>query len=270
MRLKDWHKGLIISFFALVISTLGIQASDELRGISSRMLSGGLANTSDTCGKDSVLVMSEGRSLCFDIYEASPSKKCVYGNPKSEQETLINLAETACVAESKASVVPWRFVTYTQAQQFCARSGKRLPTNNEWYKNALSTIDPNVCLEKNSLLETGANNCYTQNGISDMVGNVWEWMEETITDGLHAGRELPVSGYVGLVDGAGIVLETKIDYDLAFSSDYAWINKEGTRGILRGGFYGSGSDGGVFSQNLSVSLNFTAPGVGFRCVRDLY
>lgn len=268
MKLKDWPRGLLIGFFALVLSTLGIQASDEFRGISSS-LSGTVLNSSESCGVGEVLVVVDGRSLCFDIYEASPNDECLYADPKSGQETVFNLAQSDCQAESKAAVLPWRFVTYTQAQQLCARSGKRLPTNNEWYKNALSIVDPVACFNNNSLQSTGANNCLTQNGISDLIGNVWEWMEDIVVDGSYEGRALPASGYVGLVDNAGVVLETKTEPDPGFALDYAWINQEGTRGFLRGGFYGSGSDGGIFSQNLTIPLNFAATGVGFRCVRDL-
>ncbi len=268
MSLKDWPKGLLIGFSALVISTLGIQASDEFRGISSSM-SGALGNSGDHCSTNEVLVVVEGKALCFDVYEASPNDECLYANPASGQETIFNIAKSNCLAESKAAVLPWRFVTYTQAQQLCARSGKRLPTNNEWYKNALSVVDPDLCFSANLLQLTGVNNCLTQNGISDLVGNVWEWMEDVVTDGSYAGRALPDSGYVGLVDSAGIVLETKTEPDPAFASDYAWITQGGTRGILRGGFYGSGSDGGIFSQNITTPLDFAATGVGFRCVRDL-
>lgn len=269
MKLKDWHKGLIVGLCALIISTLGIQASDELQGISSRFLSGAVENSRSVCEAGTVLIVVEGQSLCLDAYEAGVGTGCVFKDPQSEQETLVNLAEAKCFPESKSNVLPWRFVTYTQAQQLCARSGKRLPTNNEWYKSALALSNPEDCLVANSLATTGVNNCVTTNGVFDLVGNVWEWVEDTVTDGKYNDRALPDSGYVSLVDSAGVVLESKVEPDPAFASDYAWINKEGTRGILRGGFYGSAGDGGIFAQNLSVPLNFAATGVGFRCIRDL-
>ena len=43
----------------------------------------------------------------------------------------------------------------------------------------------------------------------------------------------------------------------------------GVRGMIRGGFYGSGEDAGIFAQNMSVALDSRTAGIGFRCVKDL-
>jgi hypothetical protein len=269
MKNKVWLKSFLIGLSALVITTLGIQASDEFGGISSS-LSGGAINSENVCDTDSVLVVVDSHTVCIDRYEASPSSDCLYTNPQSEQETIVNLAQSDCKAESKEKVLPWRFISHTQAQQMCARSGKRLLNNLEWYKNALSISNINSCFDNNMLQITGYSNCKSENDISDLIGNVWEWTEEIVVDGKWGDRILPDSGYVKLVDNSGIVIETSSDPDKAFSSDYAWMEKEGVTGILRGGFYGTGiEDGGLFSQNLNIPLNFAGAGVGFRCVRDV-
>ncbi len=259
---------MLIGLAAVVISTLGIQASDELSGVSSK-LSSSVIGSNSVCDSGSVLFISEGRSVCIDIYEASPSNECSYSTPQSEQETTFNLAQPNCRAASKESAEPWRFVTYTEAKQLCARSGKRLIANNEWYENALSISSPESCFVNDSLQLTGANKCLSQNGVSDLVGNVWEWMSEVVTEGQVNERNLPDSGYISLVDDIGLVLETTTEPSEKFGSDYAWINGEGVRGILRGGFYGSKDDGGIFSQNITIPLSFASAGVGFRCVKDL-
>lgn len=269
MILANWPRAASIGLGALVLSTLAIQASDELQGISSNYLSGSVVNSGKVCDADSVLVAIDQKQLCIDSYEASPSADCIYLDPQSEQDTLVNVATPDCIAKSQADVLPWRYVTYTQAKQLCARTGKRLLTNKEWYQNALSISDSEACLATGVLTKTGSNTCSSHDGIHDLIGNVWEWTEENVTDGIYENRTLPESGYVSLVDGAGIVIETAAEPDTAFQKDYAWVDKEGVRGILRGGFYGSGEDGGIFAQNLSVPLNFATAGVGFRCVRDI-
>jgi hypothetical protein len=94
-------------------------------------------------------------------------------------------------------------------------------------------------------------------------------MGDTVIEGRVTGRYVPKAGYVDLVDDAGLVLRTSNTPVADFGSDYAWTEQIGVRGILRGGFYQSGSDGGLFSQNLAVPLDFQAVGVGFRCVQDV-
>lgn len=268
--LLQWRKSLIIIIGALVISTLGIQASDEFSGISSR-LSGLVIEADGGCGKFAIPILFGSHTICMDTYEASPSSDCPYEATNSEIETQANLAVGACKAISVSEVVPWRFVTYTQAQQLCARDRKRLPTNEEWYKVAIGLGDTSSCFKSKGSepSKTGQSLCVTPTGIHDLVGNVWEWSNDVLTDGVYKERELPPSGYVKLVDGEGVVIETTNTPDKNFGEDYAQVNEIGVKGILRGGFYGSGSDGGIFAQNLSVPLDFTAVGVGFRCVRDL-
>lgn len=269
MKSKVWLKSFLIGLSALVITTLGIQASDEFKGISSG-LSGGAINSQNVCDADSVLVVVDNHTVCIDRYEASPSSDCLYANPESDQETIVNLTHPDCRAESKEGVLPWRFISHTQAQQMCARSGKRLLNNLEWYKNALSISDINSCFSDKKLQITGRNKCLSENGISDLIGNVWEWTEEIVIEGKWGDRDLPDSGYVKLVDNSGIVIETSSGPDKAFYSDYAWIKNDGVTGVLRGGFYGTGiADGGLFSQNINIPLNFAGIGVGFRCVKDV-
>ena len=102
-----------------------------------------------------------------------------------------------------------------------------------------------------------------------MVGNVWEWVDGEVQNGSYNERQLPPSGYVSLVDSNGIVIETEPLGSLEYGKDYALTNQTGIFGVIRGGFYGSGEDAGLFAQNLSVPLDLKAVGVGFRCVRDI-
>ncbi len=266
--MKALRKSVLIGVGALIISTLGIQASDQLTGISGR-LSGLVIESQGVCGAHELPILFGSHSICMDVYEASPTISCPAISIQSEVDTQINVGTTVCQAQTMPGLEPWKYITYTQAQQLCARAGKRLPTNEEWYKVALGQSDTNTCFSNTTSALTGASNCVTSTGIHDVVGNVWEWMSDTTNNGTYKDRSLPSSGYVTLVDGEGVVLATDTNPDSNFGEDYAWVNPTGVQGIIRGGFYGSGDDGGIFSQNLAIPLNFSAVGVGFRCVRDI-
>ena len=260
----------VIGLAAVALSTLGLAASDEFNGISSRLMSS-LGEVETMCASGTVLVAYGTHAVCMDIYEAAPGDKCLYQDPQSEIETEVNVANGKCEAVSAVGRMPWRYISYTEAAQLCARSGKRLPTNNEWYKVALGLADLDSCVLRDRTPRPGsASDCVTSFGVANMVGNVWEWVVETVESSSYNERSLPSSGYVTLVDESGIVLETDLVGDASFGNDYATVGASGVYGILRGGFYGSGEDGGIFSQNLAAPLNLTAVGVGFRCVSDVW
>jgi hypothetical protein len=267
--LRRFRKSFLVGLAAVVLSTLGIQASDEINGVSGRM-SGLLSDSTTVCEEGAVQILLGEQAICMDVYEASPSKNCPYFNPQNELETETNIIKGQCNAVSVAGAKPWRFINYTEASQVCARTGKRLPTNEEWYRVALGLAEPDSCIPSNaSLNNTGANTCVTPTGVYDLVGNVWEWSRDISKNGTYKEQVLPESGYVTLVDDVGVVLQTSSLPDVSFGNDYASVSREGTRGFLRGGFYGSGEDGGIFAQNISVPLDLAAVGVGFRCVRDI-
>ncbi|MBY0310045.1 formylglycine-generating enzyme family protein [Patescibacteria group bacterium] len=266
---RNWHKGLLIGLGAFVLSTVGIQASDMANGISGKLM-GSAVTSSGPCNEHEVLLRFGAYALCIDSYEASPAHTCPYRSATGDSATVSNVETPACVPVSQPGQEPWRFVSYTEATQLCARAGKRLPTAQEWYRVAVGQADTESCvLDATSPALTGSANCVSPLGVHDLVGNVWEWMGDTVSDGMIEGRHVPMSGYVELVDDGGVVLKTSNQPVPAFGDDYAWVQHEGVRGMLRGGFYTSGSDGGVFAQNMSVALDFAAAGVGFRCVRDV-
>lgn len=267
--MKKWHKTTLVVIGAVVFSTVAIQASDMLRNIDTK-LTGLVIESSGPCGEGAVLINLGSGPLCVDIYEASANGECPVKSPDTQTETQENINAYECTATSKQSVTPWRYVSLSQAQQLCARSGKRLPTNDEWYGIAVSMGTQEGCVtDSQNPSVTGSGQCVTQSGVYDMVGNLWEWIDAEVFDGQYNQRPLPESGYVYVVDSNGVVIETSPEAVEEYGDDYATTKLTGVRGVLRGGFYGSGEDAGIYAQNISASLDSKLPGVGFRCVRSI-
>lgn len=265
------QKSALIGIGALLLSTVAIQASDLVRGVNGNLV-GMVSESTSVCGEGATQILLGSHSICVDVFEASASSNCPHANPQSSVETQNNANSPECIPVSKPEVVPWRFVSLTQAQQLCARAGKRLPSSEEWYKVVSGFIDDGSCNLNGgtSPKNAGVSSCVTQSGVHDLIGNVWEWVDEEVTYGTFNERTLPQSGYVTLVDSQGVVVETSSEVGSAeYGNDYAWTSSEGVHGMIRGGFYGSGEDGGIFSQNMSVPLDFRTTGVGFRCVKDV-
>jgi len=225
-------------------------------------------------------VSDSGGGFCVDKYEESTSKQCTYSDPQNKQQTDGNLNLSDCLPVSVSGAIPWRNIAQSQAELACRRAGKRLPTNKEWYYASLGTPDKNSNWGANdcNVNNAGANGpdpagshsaCVSPAGAYDMIGNVWEWVSETIYRGQYNGKELPGEGYVSSIDSDGMVLETDFNNpDAAFFNDYFWVNKEETRGIFRGGFWGNQSDAGQYAVNAIVPPSFVGNAVGFRCVKE--
>jgi formylglycine-generating enzyme required for sulfatase activity len=267
--MKKWRKGLLIGLAAVGLSTLGIQASDVLRGLESNML-GSVIDSGGPCGPHAEQLLLGGRTLCIDTYEASPGDTCPHTAVSGQTDTANNVISQSCIPVTEPEREPWRYVSLTEAQQLCARTGKRLPTNEEWYKAVSGITNIGACVtDGDEPLLTGQAGCIAPLGTHDLVGNVWEWLDEEVTDGAYNQRSMPSSGYVIGVDTDGVVSATADQADSTFGDDYAWTNNDGVRAMIRGGFYGSGSDAGIYALNSAVDTNFRAVGVGFRCVKDL-
>lgn len=264
-----WKKTFFVAVVAIMISTLGIEASDLLRGNAGRLTGTALLGQTGPCGVHETLVRFGGYALCVDTYEASPGSSCVNQQVDNEIQSNDNFYTPGCKVITAPNSKPWRYVSYTESKQLCAREGKRLPTAEEWYRLAIGITDINSCILGSESVESTGSGCTAPNGVFDLVGNVWEWTDDTVVDGQREGRYLPQSGYVSEVTADGIVTDTSDQPVRQFGEDYATINHDGERGIVRGGFYGSGSDGGIFAQNMSVPLQMAASGIGFRCVRDV-
>jgi len=232
------------------------------------------------CPKDSVPV----GNLCVDTYEASvweiPAgntgliKKIHKGTA-----TLANLTAggtqrglgttddypcnddgndcSTIYAVSIAGVKPSANLTWFQAQQACANAGKRLLRDGEWQMAAAGTPDPGDADNGSTTCNTtgtgpvntgSRSNCASRWGAFDMVGNVWEWVEDWVPLSTNCVDEL--------FGGTG-------DYNcLAGASTSA-----GPGALIRGGDFDDGTSVGVFAIYGLHQPSYAADGIGLRCGR---
>lgn len=266
----------------LVLSTLAINAIDSLDNPKYLMLGAVFQAYDDVggsgpCPSDMTYVDTSSGGFCIDTYEASVGRDCMHAIPRSAAETDANLSMHTCKPESVVEGTPWVFISRQQAELACAHAGKRLPSTTEWYRAALGTPDsdavpaPDACnTEGNTSNKAGARTkCVSSSGAYDMVGNVWEWQQETVTDGILNGRALPSEGYVTSIDDNGVPIATDQTMpNASLFSDYLGIDPTDTQGVLRGGYWRSSTDAGVYSMNVTVPPSFQGNAVGFRCAKS--
>jgi hypothetical protein len=158
-------------------------------------------------------------------------------------------------ALSLPGVAPAGCVSWFQASQACALSGKRLPSNEEWQRAATGTPNLGLLPEAESCNTNGTEaaptgslaDCVSSWGASDMVGNLWEW----VADWASANDNL---------------------CDIDFHGDLACMGGNGGSlkpgAIRRGGGWADGAGAGPFAAISSVLDPVPIePTIGFRCAR---
>jgi formylglycine-generating enzyme required for sulfatase activity len=212
-------------------------------------------------------LVQKGRATLADLTsggatEVSPSSSCSPAFPVTFDAT--GNWTSPLYAVSVAGVFPTGCVTWFQAEQACALSGKRLLTNQEWQRAAAGTPDPGTddggtdCNVGglNVPLNTGARaKCVSNWGAFDMVGNVEEW----VADWVPQSTSCPGWG--------------------TFSDDYMCLSGASTTAtgpgaLVRGGLFTSFTEAGVFALDpgplrlpIGNSPAVNRRGLGFRCVR---
>ncbi len=274
---------IFIAVFALVLTTLSIDAVDHIHNFSQSIVGSIFLKQKNQslCPPDMVLVVSAKGDFCIDKYEASAGEGCIYQSPQNQAETALNLNQPECQPVSKRGQQPWVNISQDQAALACAKAGKRLPTSAEWFLASLGTPDPNSgwgpddCQINNNWpkqpgLTGSGDKCRSAAGAYDMIGNVWEWVDGTIRDGIWQGQNLPDEGYVISTDGEGMAAETDANNpSVGYNNDYFWIKKRGVRGIARGGYWNNQDRAGQYAVYLVSRPAFAGSGVGFRCVKKV-
>ena len=189
---------------------------------------------------------------------------------------------TPLYACSVANELPSRWITWYQAQQACALSGKLLCTNAQWQAAAAGTPDDTTCNIDHGVAEnTGFNtDCESTWGAMDMVGNMQEWVSDWQghagsngddnllvadwgADMYHAGGPaagvMPDHGNDNSWRARGGALE---GYGLAQGDPY------GPAAILRGGYWDNVATAGIFAMRTTHGPSSSNDNFGARCCME--
>ena len=183
----------------------------------------------------------------------------------------------ALYAVSEINVAPSTGMTWFQAAEACAASGKRLPSSDEWLRAASGTPDSADCSTGGVGVRKTSNDgtCASAWGARDMIGNAWEW-----TAAWSSAVETDLNNIAG-----GVPYKIWPDDDTSPGDSY---NSDGLynvksvvdvqngqappantflpAGELRGGDFNAGPQAGVFALFLGRSPASWGPNMGVRCV----
>ncbi len=256
----------IVTIGIVGLTSLSIDATNGLQGSQSALSRLAGDWTSVGCASGTVPLEFRDTVYCVDAFAAAPSADCPYTDVRNTAHTASNLSATGCVAVSEAGSEPWTNIARHQAATACARAGKRLLTPAEWYRSAVGTLASECNVAGNGARSTQDEVCQSGIGTFDMVGNVWELLDAEAVDGTYGDLRVPATGYVQEVNADGFPTATGESPDDLFNADYVWTNATGTYAMMRGGFYGSQDDAGVYTIHAAIEPNFTSQAIGFRCI----
>lgn len=269
-------RGAVVTIGAMLLTAAVIKANDSFNPPVRDLVGGVGASAKEArCPTDMVFVSDSGGGFCIDRYEESAGKLCPVADPGNQFDTNSDVSQPLCMPVSVAGADPWTNIPLTEAMELCARVGKHLTKNSEWYRAALGTPDnesDSGCvlgrIGESHAERTGSHSaCISSSGAYDMVGNVWEWIDANVVDGSYAGRMLPDEGYVSEADVDGVAVKTGTTSSAIFHGDYLSIDKKGVQGMFRGGFWNMTDKAGVSAINATIPTGFIGVAVGFRCAR---
>jgi len=303
---KKFSKGLILTIAILLSLTIGaFFAKNALAELSSiwTMAFRELPFMSNPAKCPSDMVWVETGKFCIDKYEASNGGGVYYIDINGDGDildtavnvygdgTTFNETTATAKAVSEYNATPWVSINQVNAKAACMAAGKHLATNYELLLAAKGTPDPdtsdpgddseecNIWTNSkpsvatwsvtNQAIKTGtATSCVSDAGVYDLIGNVWEWTDNVINNGLHpaTGASLPSQSYITGLDVYGLPTSTgssTADYNY----DHFWINASGYRGFIRGGNWDNGSNAGLFALSLNNAPSSSNVIIGFRCAR---
>ena len=207
--------------------------------------------TSCNTGMASIPKLGSG-GYCIDRYEASNG-----GGGK---------------AASQWGAVPWVSISQTGARAACIAAGKYLCTSAQWLgaadiQGAYYNLPTNLGTSNGCIVNSGAAaltgsqvNCRSNYLVYDMTGNVWEWVNETVS------TTAPPPGTTGWYypsDAGWITTQTDTKY--GYDGVYFLAGTQSGRAVLRGGGWSYGAFAGPFLAHLHLVPSGTSSGIGFRC-----
>jgi len=304
---KQKQKGLILIIAIVLALTIGaFFAKNALAELSSiwTMAFRELPFMSNPAKCPSEMVWVSTGKFCIDKYEASNGGGAYYVDINGDGDildtavdvygdgvALVNETVATAKAVSVSGATPWVSINQANAKKACMAAGKHLATNYELLLAAKGTPDPdtsdpgddseecNIWTDSkpsvatwsvtNQAIKTGtATSCVSTAGAYDLIGNVWEWTDNVINNGLHpaTGMALPSGNRITGLDVYGIPSSTG-SATLDYNYDHFWINASGYRGFFRGGGWSYGSAAGLFVLALDYAPSLTYNGFGFRCAR---
>lgn len=146
----------------------------------------------DAANKALIRRVQHGKATLADLTAGGATQLGINSNDYSSACPDNGNACAGVYAVALPGVPPSRFLTWLQAAAICRNSAKRLLTNAEWQAAALGTPDPGVgdgvtgCKTDDvqappggfPVLTGAASNCVSDSGAHDMIGNVWEYVQD--------------------------------------------------------------------------------------------
>lgn len=201
---------------------------------------------------------------------------------------------TTANATSRPNVAPLASISQNQAKKLCTNAGKHLCTSKEWLAaanllgriynlptgasgaympngnsdtaancNTNSFCTVNASTASNRVCLSGSRtDCHSQEGVYDMVGNVWEWTNETV-DVTNPGGGANWY-YINTTNGNWSLSSAADNGKYGLDGTYFPVTTTG-RAVPRGGLWFSAGNAGLFSVYLDNAPTFVVNNIGFRC-----